>query len=406
MIFIYGCNSSSTNNPVTPTTITVSGHVLDYYGTPISPAVTVYISGKTASTAGDGSFTISGVSTPYDAYVMNPNVGVFVIKGLTIANPYLQGSLSVSSINAITVTVPVVPIGTKATVIFQDTVTGKVSGFGQILAGQTVGTIAMGGTNGQTVAGKVFVIEYAISGGVVSSYNGYAEQPLTFTFGGAANVTFTSLTGGLGQTTVSGTVNSSGGTSLVAQLYLNFSSKNNIVHRGGFIQSIAITGNTGTFSFNVPTGTTSAAQINVVAFSQLPTVTQRMKTLTAGTTGAVISIDTITSLLTPGNNATGVDTTTQFTFTTGGGNGIHHIKVTPAGPSGYLFVFITKGTSFTIPNLAAYGYSLGTTAQFTWSDDAKTMDVNSTDDICTQFGDLNPSIMATTQSASLNFTSK
>jgi len=404
LVFVYGCSNNS--NPVTPpTTITVNGHVLDTYGNPLISPATVYIGGKTTTTTGDGSFSISSVTKPYDVYVMS-SIGVFGVKGLTTANPYLPGAINVSPTIAISVTIPQVPSGSKATIMFQDTVSGKISGFDEILAGQTIGSISMGGTNGQQVIGKVYVLEYIISGGVVSFYSGYAEKPLSFTFGGGASVIFTSLSGGLGSSTVSGTVNSSGGTNLKAQLYINFGSKNNIVHRGGLIQNIDISGNTGTFNFNVPTLTSPTPLLNVVAITTGPPVAQRMKTVVAGSSGTVISIDTIPSLINPANNATNVDTSTEFSFTNGAGNGIHFIRLTPTGPSGKLFQIITKGTSFTIPNLSTYGYTLGSNAPYTWADDGKLMDINSTDDFSTQFFDVNPSILGITQSTVFNFTSK
>ncbi|MGA2669662.1 MAG: hypothetical protein ABSF32_12240, partial [Ignavibacteria bacterium] len=297
LVFVYGCGNNGGNPIITPTT-TISGHVLDTYGYPLISPATVYIGGQTTTTAVDGSFTINNVTKPYDVYVMS-STGVFGVKGLTITNPYLPGSINASPILAISVTIPMVPSGSKATIMFQDTVSGKISGYGEILAGQTIGSISMGGTNGQQVAGNVYVLEYLINAGVVTFYSGYAEKPITFTFGGAASVTFENLSGGLGSSTVSGTVNGSGGLNLKAQLYINFGSRNNIVHRGGLIQNIDISGNTGTFNFNVPTLTSPTPLLNVVAITVGPPVAQRMKTLIAGSSGAVINIDAIPTLTTP-----------------------------------------------------------------------------------------------------------
>lgn len=404
LVFVYGCGNNGGNPIITPTT-TISGHVLDTYGYPLISPATVYIGGQTTTTAVDGSFTINNVTKPYDVYVMS-STGVFGVKGLTITNPYLPGSINASPILAISVTIPMVPSGSKATIMFQDTVSGKISGYGEILAGQTIGSISMGGTNGQQVAGNVYVLEYLINAGVVTFYSGYAEKPITFTFGGAASVTFENLSGGLGSSTVSGTVNGSGGLNLKAQLYINFGSRNNIVHRGGLIQNIDISGNTGTFNFNVPTLTSPTPLLNVVAITVGPPVAQRMKTLIAGSSGAVINIDAIPTLTIPANNASNVDTTTVFSYTDGAGTGIHFIRLTPTGQSGNLFQIITKGTSFTIPNLSAYGYSLGSTAPYSWADNGKIMDMNSTDDFSTQFFDVNPAVMGITQSETFHFTSR
>ncbi len=411
LILIYSC-SNNTTTPVTPTTITVAGKVLDAYGYQIS-AATVVIGTQSTQTAGDGSFSISNVSTPYDAYVLNPNAGVFGVKGLTIANPFLPGNIQISPPpqSSLLVTIPAVPTGSRATVIFQDTLTGKVSGFAQIQQLGTNALVNMGGTSGQPLAGKVYVIEYTVSGNpsVVGIYTGYAEQTVSFNYGTPTTVTFTSLNGGLGQSTVSGTVNSSGGTNLQAVLWINFGTKNNITHKGGFIQSITSNTSSLSFSFNVPTGTLTTPVLNVVAITPNPpnsSVAQRMKTVSSGSSGTIINIDTIPSLLTPANNATNVDTTTMFTFTNGGGNGLHQIRLTPTGPNGKFFQIVTKGTSLTIPNFSSFGYTLGTTATYSWLDNSKIMDINTTDDYSSQLFDLNPSIVATAQSTTFNFTSR
>jgi hypothetical protein len=408
LISVYGCGGTTT--PVTPpTTITVSGKVLDTYGNPITVTSTVVIGTQSKPTAGDGSFTINNVTTPYDVWVLNPATGVFGVKGLTIANPYIPGAISPGNTQSLLVTIPLVPAGSKATVIFQDTVTGKVSGFGQVLANSQTTSLSIGGVAGQTVAGKLYLIEYNISGGVVSSYSGYAEQQAAFTIGSGQPFTFNTIGGGLGQATISGTVNSSGGTNLEAQLYLNFGSKNNIVHRGGFIQSIVMSGSSGSYSFVVPTGgTTSTTNLNVVAITPNPPnswVGQRMLTVQAGTTGSVINIDSPASILTPGNGATGVDTTTLFSYSGGSGNAIHFVRITPTGSNGKTYQVLTNGTSFNFPNLATYGYNFASGQPFSYMV-SNNLDITNVNDYCAQLFDLNPAILGTVQSTTFNFTAR
>lgn len=407
LVIIFGC--SNTSNPVnTPTTIKVSGKALDAYGNPVN-AATVLIGTQTTTTAGDGSFTIDNVTKPYDIYVMSSSAGVFGVKGLTITNPYIPCGVTGNTSAALNVVIPTVPIGSRATVIFQDTITGKISGFAQIPASSFSAVINLGGILGQFVAGKVYVLQCNLSSGVVTGYTGYAEQSASFTIGSLPTITFASLNGSLGLSTVSGTVNSPAGTGgLYATLFINFGSKNNVVHRGGFIQRTAISGNSGTFTFNVPTGTTTAALLNVLASDTVPSYAQRMKTLSAGTSGAIISVDSVSVLSTPPPNAMNVDTTTQFTFSNGGGTQLHVVKITPTAISGIYFQIITTGTSITIPNLANYAggiFVLGSNNMYSWVV-SKTMDINSVDDYSSQYFDLNPSVVATSTSTSNTFTSK
>ncbi|GEM_PF-1527147 len=405
-VLIYSCSNSTTTPVTPPTTITVSGKALDTYGNPIGGASTVVIGNQSTTTAGDGSFTINNVTTPYDVWVLNPTSGVFGVKGLTITNPYIPASTSPGNTQSLLVTIPLVPTGSRATVIFQDTVTGKVSGFGQVPANSQNAVLSIGGINGQSVAGKLYLIQYNISGGVVSSYTGYAEMQAVFIVGASPTFTFNSIGGGLGASTVSGTVNSSGSTNLKAQLYINFSGKNNLVHKGGFIEQVAIIGTTGTYNFNVPTGTSSTANLNIVAITPdtigiYPNIKQRMLTVQAGATGSIVSIDSSASILTPGNGATNVDSTSLFSYSSGSGNSVHVIHINPIG-SGYTYQVLVKGTSFNFPNLSAYGYNFASGQQYSYMV-SNTLDIASTNDYCAQLFDLNPAIKGTVQSGTFTF---
>ena len=235
-------------------------------------------------------------------------------------------------------------------------------------------------------------------------------MPAAFTIGASPTFTFATIGGGLGMSNVSGTVNSSGSTNLKAQLYINFGSKNNSSHRGGFIEQVAFTAITGTYNFNVPTGTSSTANLNIVAITPdtiltYPQIKQRMLTVPAGTTGSVINIDSAASILTPGNGATGVDTTNLFSYYGGSGNGVHIIRITPTGTSGKTYQVFTKGTSLNFPNLSTYGYNFTSGAQFTYMV-SNTLDISSTNDYCAQLFDLNPAILGTNQSATFTFTAR
>ena len=131
-----------------------------------------------------------------------------------------------------------------------------------------------------------------------------------------------------------------------------------------------------------------------------------MKTISAGTSGVVINIDSACTLLTPPTGASNVDTTTMFSFTNGSGTGVHFAHISPTGLGGTYFQIITTGTSFTIPNLSAYGYTLGNSGTTYGWVVLKSMDINSTNDFCSQFSELNPSIVATTLSGQFTFTSR
>lgn len=97
--------TSSTGSGSTPGsnnagTVTVNGTVLDIYGDPL-PQAAVLIGGSTAVTGVDGTFTVTGVSVPYDlALYLDSNVTLsghpttIVYQGLTLAAPTVEAPAS------------------------------------------------------------------------------------------------------------------------------------------------------------------------------------------------------------------------------------------------------------------------------------------------------------------------
>ena len=224
-----------------------------------------------------------------------------------------------------------------------------------------------------------------------------------FTIGAAPTFTFTSINGGLGIDSVSGTVNSPLSARLRAQLYINFGGKNNIVHRGGFIEQDTLSNGTSiTYNFKVPVGTTTSPILNVVAITpDTLNVKQRMLTVQHGTTGSTINLDAPSNILTPGNGASNVDTTTTFSYTTGSSSAIHFVRVT-SQVTGKTYQILTTGTSFTFPNLASYGYNFesGHVYNYLVSNNMDITDINA---YCNLLYDLNPAILGTTQSGQFTF---
>lgn len=93
LVGLTACTSSTGSGSGSP--ITVTGAVVDVFGAPL-PNVHVLVGTTTATTAADGTFTITAVSTPYDlaiyldasqSFSVRPIAVVY--QGLTLAHPTL-----------------------------------------------------------------------------------------------------------------------------------------------------------------------------------------------------------------------------------------------------------------------------------------------------------------------------
>jgi len=396
-IFIYGCGS----DPVTPpavTKITVNGKFLDIFGNPAS-GKNVMIGTQTTTTDNNGSFTINNVTTPYDAYFLASASQVFVFKGLSIANPQLPGSISGVLPPNLTVQIPMVPNGSKAMVLYEDTVTGYISGSAIISPGSNHASINLGGINGQPTAGKIYVLQYNIDANdVITSYTNYGAKSFIMIIGSNPTVAFTwqQLSIIPGTSMISGSVNVPQGYNTNGTgFYVNFGTKNNRGNSGGNVQFIS--GNT--FIYNVPTGLPDPVFLNVQA-SLTGVFSERMITVNAGTSNAVINLDAPTMLTNPVMGEINVDTNTIFTYTPGTANGIHIVLLNGGGKN---FVIFTSNITAKMPNLAAY--PIGSNIHYDWQV-FKFMDFNNINDFCSQHFLLNPAFKSITISSLSSFTTK
>jgi len=400
-ILIYSCGSDPVTTPPVSTKITVNGKFQDQLGTPYT-SKTVIIGSQTATTDNNGTFTINNVTVPYDIYFLATSSSVQVLKGLTITNPQMPATPGETLSQTMTVQIPVVPIGSRASVLFIDTSSNpNVNGVAFIDEGTNNNTVELGGPDGKVLNGIVYVLQYTRNAaGVITGYTKFGQQGVTITLGTNPTVNFTPLQLSTvpGTANVSGIVNAPAGyTGVSSYLKLNFGAKNNISHDGTTLQVIS----NSAFNFVVPTGLPSSAILNIVARSNTP-IARKLLSVSPGTSNALINLDQASVLSTPPNGAVNIDTNSLFTYTQGGGTGINIVAM---GSGAISFVIYTNENTVKIPNLAIYGYPIGQNVQYNWVV-KRSNEFNSINDFCSTFYELNPIYKSLAISAGSQFTTK
>jgi hypothetical protein len=409
LVFLAFAAAGCSDDTITPggpgSTVNVNGKVADLIGAGI-PGVTVVIGSSTAVTSPDGSFAISGVTTPYTAKIvlaagLNP-VGL-VYEGVTTANPVFYGTGLPSTPNTakLTVSIPALLPNQQAQIIFADN--GTLNYSNTLTGAELSDSIRIYWTGSTTITGKIVVLVYTFAAGQITTFDKYGEK-LNYVLnnGGVVTEAFSNaeLSTNPGENTVAGNVVPPAGyTTPKAHLMLKFSPSGSIAMGSRIGNELLASA----YSFVVPTGLPSSFIIGVEGRSSGPIgeFNQKIITVSSGTTGNNINLLAGENLSTPPNNATGIDTNTSFTFTTASA-GIILINFNSAGRS---FIVITGSNSGSakIPSFSAYGLALGSSVIYTWSV-AKFPTIGSVDAFVSTAPYLNASFNEINQSESRSFT--
>lgn len=363
---LSGCSDSSTNGPTPGGTITVAGKVVDQIGSGIVSA-TIVIGDSIKTTAADGSFSISNVTSPYDIKIIAGGDNGLVYKGLTTTSPKLLGlGVSVTPNSAmLNVTLPALVANQSATVIFTDQSTVQAADnftFPATVANINV-TWASGG--GASITGKIIVLVYTQAGGNITTYDKTGEKPQALNNGGVQAVSFTAaeLTTNPVESTISGSLT----------LPTGFTNPSNILglkyitNASPQFASVLDDFSTAAFNYVVPTGLATTPQFVIGGGASGPLTGQnssRYVIATAPNPSLTIVLETPPSLTTPPDAATNIDTNTNFTYTAGSGTGIYLASIRTATRTFYVF---TNSTSTKIPNLNAFGLGVGSSLAYTWN---------------------------------------
>jgi len=354
-------SATITVNP--PPTITVAGTVVNTIGAGVNGA-TVAIGSQHTSTDASGAFSLSGVTAPYDAVVIVPvgprNV-VTVYKGLTRTDPKLFAIL------------------VSATPPHNGTVSGGVSGGDPLPAATDNTAVAWGSpevtktsffgttwsmsfewTGPAATTGNVHALQWTPTTGIPTAYKGYGVTTGVAVASGGSTTGVSVAMSVPAASTIGGSVSVPAGLNL-AQKSLNVDFGDGASFSVGTETTAATS-----FTYPVPNGISSTASVGATATSTAAQSTTRVRGIAAGSTGNTVTLLAPAVQSTPVVNATGVSTSTDFTWTPLTG-GLHIVLISSASASAPLYVMMTTGTTGRIPDLGSLGVVLPATTAYQWA---------------------------------------
>lgn len=349
--------SLTVNVPITitvPTPITVSGTVVDVNNLPVGSA-SVTVGSQNTLSATDGTFSLSNVTPPYNLIAIF-NKSAVVYQELTATKPVIvfftapvlpnsgkvTGNISPANFTGLT---SVATWGSPETAIFAD------YDFDFSANPYSITPTWFGPSS---TTGNVHVIqEIQDATGYPTSYPGYGmTQGVVLT---SANVVAPTIT------LVSISVDRlSGSLTLPPPPYGVALSLLTATFSDG---ATALLGSSETldagYSFATPSGI--GATLNVGAIAENTTTNALSGALISGlatnATNANLTILTASEPELPSDTATGITTTTQFTWTPFAG-GINFIVFTPTVATNPTYYVVTPATTTTIPDLSTEGLAL------------------------------------------------
>ncbi len=379
--------------------ITVQGKVVDITGNPI-PNANILVNSTPTSTATDGTFAVTGVTTPYDVAVyldasiaISSRPTVMVYQGLTLTQPTLTAPAG---------TGPYYGDNVGGTIGTQLTQTPSEKGL--LIAGGP--GYSYGGTEGldytDTVNGAfgplsltwfggasrpttVFALTADVdSNGMPTAYTGYAATSLTLADGvDQTAVDDTLSSNGLTTLQETGTVTGPSGYTLVNSS--NCSQNNSCLNVGSTLLLRFTKGATGatfavgrgTTSLNVPHDAGGTIGYALAARAEPAGATNddifsaalfAAPNAGAGTSNS-LTLLTPPDPLSPSNGATGVTTGTSFSWGALS-NSVYAVSLGPSSSSDTTdpqIIVLTAGTQMTLPDVSALGVQLPSQVQYDYN---------------------------------------
>lgn len=360
-----GCKSDSDSSTGTSGTITVTGKVVTSAQVPIANSPVV-ITGRPATvTDANGSFTVTDVSVPYDVTIVvsASKLGI-VFRGLTRPDPTLANILAVGAgANSATITGTISGGGgfpepaNRLCRVYLTSAEASGSGTANANSGAYSMTPAWNGS--ATITAVLRALEWdRNAAGIPTGYTGFGEKTgVAITSGGTfatQNIAMTATT----------SLNIAGTVTVPASFTLNTKSLG-LTFSAGENFTLGTESGTGTaFNYPVPTITGATFSVSAAASGTTGTGTVRKAGITAGATGVAVTVPSPAALSLPVNAATGVDTTTSFSWTPSASS-IYLVYFNgPVNQPDYLI--ITSETSTKIPNLASLGMGLPVSTAYSW----------------------------------------
>ncbi|MDI6766284.1 MAG: carboxypeptidase-like regulatory domain-containing protein [Bacteroidota bacterium] len=361
-----GCKKDE--GPTGPEALSINGYVKDFSGKPLNN-ILIVIQGKTPVTSdGNGAFSIPNVMPPYDiAAIYSAQKSVTIYKGLHRPDPKLRIEYTWLLPPPIAVFGWIkgnVPISYGKTRVFFVNGTDYWETEADWTTGEYTIHLNTFSITSDTLSGKLYVLRYtAGADGNPLAFDGYGVKNLTITAGDTSkgnNFSNTDLTDPTETNITGSVVKPQNVTSYNLGLYAIFDSTYFYISSKSYATSDA-------FAFTVPviSGVKFAIAISPNPFYAAGWF--RKTNIESGTSNVILKLESPPRLTTPADNTTNVDTSTIFTWTQGGGEGVNVVKYFNQniweGPSYYIY---TTASNISIPNLSAYGLGLPRDTNYVW----------------------------------------
>jgi hypothetical protein len=339
--------------------ITVSGRVLA--GSVPVPGVLIAIGGQSTHTDASGRFRIPNVSVPYDLIEVVPTGlgAAAVYQGLTRPDP------------------TVLAVGSWPT-LHSGTVTGTISG-GEAVGSPGVNTVVGWGSAESDPATGAVLNPYAldvywrgpnaITGTVHALQWKTDSQGLTiFTGHGARQgvqlVSASDARADLLMTPL--TTSRIGGTLSYPPDYHSYGLHLGVAFPDGALIDVASGGETSPFNLAFPELADASAKLQVRAQGPHGALSDVvLSNIRPGTHDLSLEFRAAQDLLSPDDYASGVDTSTEFSWTPfDGGVTVFYAYDWSSGPE---YLVITAGTKAHLPDLSPYGVALPSRVRLTWN---------------------------------------
>jgi hypothetical protein len=313
------------------------------------------------TTDGNGLFSVAGVTTPYDATVVQGNASR-TYKSLTRADPTLVGPTLGSLPNHGTVTGSIsggdaLPAPSDKTVVAW----GSPETSAKANVTNNPWTMNLGWSGPSPTTGNVHALQWTPTGGAPTAYKGHGVSTGVAVAGGATVNNVAVAMTAPAASTISGTVVAAAGVSLsFKDLSIDFADG------ASFAVGTALGGST-SFSYAVPDGIGSTASVSASGMYPGSSGTfTTVRGLAAGSTGTIIDLLAPSLYSAPDADATGVTTATDFTWTAFPG-AVYAVTFFSSVQGAPTFFVITSATSTRIPDLSALGITLPAGTNYGWS---------------------------------------
>lgn len=372
-----GLNPAADAAPMPPTTITVSGTVVDSFGRPFDGA-SIYIEGfAPIVTDGSGGFSIEGVEPPYDLLVTSVEINTSTLfVGLVEANPTLtfvttqrpvprsatvEGTLTAGADSGF---VDPNPAGTST--VWRMLVNGGSGGTTRGPASDiSPFTVPVSWRNSAEVSGRLHVLQYVQDGdGLTTGFTGYGSKLVSGIADEDAASASTITMESVSAATVSGTVSlPEGATLLRLQSGVRLDDQNLFEPLADETSTAATT-----FSHLVPAiANATGCVLASASFAGGVFVGASQTGLTLPATDIALEVpDGFAVLTSPPDGASGIGIGSELTFEAPA-DAVHIVVIAPLDSAAGAILIATSENRVVIPDVAPFGVTLPSGMTYNWA---------------------------------------